>query len=442
MNSTGSQWISSNLSLTGFTLSQAAFMTCKELIENALDATSSCSQPSVGLHIESGAECLEISCSDNGSGFGVDSIESLHTVFQSTPAVGGDVRTGKFGIGLKAIAMMSHSACRGRDVVITSVRAGSDACIQFSLGCGESNEVVIKEVTLAHSPDHSPGVTSRVTVFSPHPSDFDAFLTSVGQYMSELILMRKGLKCTLAVNDEDPEIFASSDTPIPRSIQHQDPCGFVKCTISLTTDPDRIRDARVIKIVRFVNGVPLITPKSATCCLLLGAVTAVLKQTPSMGIELAGTLPSPASVVDSVLMVASPPQGSKWTDLYVRINLTQSSSDVDYSCLSKDGVEGIKSSSGSLTTIVTRCVRSALRQVQSKFPSQFQSNEDFERKNAINKYIPCISKNLAECLARLSCDDAVGRLATITGTGDTGVSMEERLKNALTDALGGPRRRS
>ena len=179
MNSTGSQWISSNLSLTGFTLSQAAFMTCKELIENALDATSSCSQPSVGLHIESGAECLEISCSDNGSGFGVDSIESLHTVFQSTPAVGGDVRTGKFGIGLKAIAMMSHSACRGRDVVITSVRAGSDACIQFSLGCGESNEVVIKEVTLAHSPDHSPGVTSRVTVFSPHPSDFDAFLTSV-----------------------------------------------------------------------------------------------------------------------------------------------------------------------------------------------------------------------------------------------------------------------
>ena len=194
--------------------------------------------------------------------------------------------------------------------------------------------------------------------------------------------------------------------------------------------------------MRFVNGVPLITPKSATCCLLLGAVTAVLKQTPSMGIELAGTLPSPASVVDSVLTVASPPQGSKWTDLFIRVNLTQSSIDVDYSCLSKDGVEGIKSSSASLTTIVTRCVRSALRQVQSKFPSQFQSNEDFERKNAINKYIPCISKNLAECLARLSCDDAVGRLATITGTGDTGVSMEERLKNALTDALGGPRRRS
>ena len=209
---------------------------------------------------------------------------------------------------------------------------------------------------------------------------------------------------------------------------HHDPSGFLHCAVSLEEEATGLGSRVLVR--RFVNGVPLMSTNSGTCHLLAGALAGTAKMCPSMGIELAGGGFRPESIVTCGIWVAKRPQESTWTALVVRVNLVQPPNDVDYNCLSKDGVVGIKSSAAGLAGIVSRCVRSGLRKVQTKFPNQFQSNEDYERKRALNVYIPSIAHNLAACLVRSGRD-----LAALGGTEDAPDAVEARLRKALTDAV-------
>lgn len=429
-----SGWISSNLSLVGFNVSQTAFMTFKELIENSIDATSSSQSPKLSVRIDQCGDLLEISCCDNGLGFLPDSIESIQTIFNSLRSSNASTCTGKFGIGLKAIVMMCHSSCGGRDVSVKSLRAGSNSSVSFDLGCSESHDVIIKNVSVREVAEAN-GFTTCVTACSPFPPDLNLFCQDIRSYITELVTLRGTLHVALSVDDEDEEQFVG-DFSHTKVVNHSDPSGFISCSVGLVTTQS---EGKCINIVRYVNSTPLMTTNSSNCSLLAGCVSAISKQAASLGIEfMPPILFLPDSIVTSACKVSSPPQGSSWTSVVVRVNLTHPSKDVDYTCLSKDGVSGVKSVSSNLSGIVVRCVRGALKKAQTRFSMQFQSNEVFEHKRALSVYIPSIAHNLAELVARVAAnsDNETTRFRLREIIGDTTTeNVEAKLKSVMTETL-------
>jgi DNA topoisomerase VI subunit B len=427
----GSQWMSANLSLTGFNGDNCGFMTCKELIENGLDAVADESHAVIKLEVEGKDAHLMISCEDNGRGFEVDSVDSLCTVFSSSKAMGSRVSTGKFGVGLKAMTMMSSGTCK-TDVVITSAIRGSRTAVVFRLKSTSIGEIVMSEPVLIERT--SEDWTTRVSVCSPAPSNLEDFLEGLTAYMRELCMVRQKTACELILCGNSIFKFPNKDEEIPESVSHQDASGLVRCTACLTFEQPSQDTARIVRIIRFVNGVPLITPNSSGCNMLQGAVGTVLKQSASLGIDLvAASGPLGKDMVCYDMAVSSGPPDSAWTRLLIRINLSQAAANVEYNCLSKDAVVGVKNTSASLPVVVGRCVRACLKKAQMKFRSEFQSHEDFEFKCALKKHIPCIAHNLSALCSRLSSFSAKEKLCLSTNhMGE----IENKISAALIHALG------
>ena len=424
--------MSANLSLAGFSGDLCAFMTCKELIENAVDATCDVPDGGIRLDVDARESNWLVSCEDNGRGFEVDSVEALCNVFSSSKRNAGRASTGKFGVGLKAMVLMCSEACK-QDVVITSAIRGSGSAVKFRLSCDPLGEVVMSEPHLIER--SSSGWTTQVLVHCPVPPSLEEFVESVSVYISELCTSFKtpqfGVEFIL-----DGKSIVKFPTNEPVSfVSHHDASGLIRCTANLSFG----EITRRITIVRFVNGVPLITPSSMACNLLQGALGVVCKLSPSLGIELGKGSVAESSTTDMVrshVSVASGPPDSSWTSLNIRVNIVQQQSrNIEYNCLSKDAVVGVKNTSASLPIVVARCVRACLKKAQAKFRSEFQSHEDFEYKCAVAKHIPCIAHSLSALCERIitsSSSSASGSLRNQIGEVE---GMEVKFKKALTDAL-------
>ena len=139
--------------------------------------------------------------------------------------------------------------------------------------------------------------------------------------------------------------------------------------------------------------------------------------------------------------IKSHPQGSAWSSIQLRINIDTPSEDIEYACLTKSALTGLKSLITTTTTglsqIVARCVRSCLKKLQNKFHSQFQSCEDFENKQALAVYIPVIAYNLAQVVGRIENLEVRTKLAELVTFGD---NVEVRVKDELIRLLG-PRKK-
>jgi DNA topoisomerase VI subunit B len=423
-----SQWISSNLSLAGFDEENTPFMIVKELLDNALDACCGRSVQQVEVHFEQHPDYIEISCSDNGIGFNSESIESIHTVFQSSRFLTGDSCTGKFGIGLKAVAFVSYSGC-SKHLHISSRRASSSTCISFYLVCDDSGDITIRDVSVAEHCENEEATTT-VTAYTRHTQNFEQYLVKVHKYVSESVRLRPNCSISCSVNDEDPEIFLPAN--IPRSITHSDPSGMLQANASIVSTP---KNRPTISIIRYVNGTPLTTRNCMNCVLSSCCQSGIGKMCASMGIEMASAF-SPSDIVTISAGVSNTPHGSSWTGVVIRLNLVHPTRCVDYTCLSKDGVCGIQSTASSLTSIVTRCLRSTLKKLQTKHPTQFQSNEQYERHRALSVYIPSIAFNLAQLVVRIrerNCE-ASAKLFDLFSEGER-ETVEEKLKRLLTDSI-------
>ena len=425
---TGSQWIAANLSITGFSEDFAAFMTVKELVENSIDASAAVGTPVLSLHIERCSDFLEVSCTDNGNGFGVDSVEALTQVFTSSRVSTPVSSVGKFGIGLKAMAMLSHLKCNGRRVSVSSGIRGTSTCVSFELGIDQCGEVAISQAALVDCNEDS--CSTRVTVASPQPPDFEEFKRGVIDYLTELTRARPSVTVSLGFNDEEPEPIRVEESD-SKPVLFSDPSETVTCSVCVICKSARrsTEDAR-IRLVRSVNGVPLITQNSAGCILRQASMAAIVKSSASMGIDVES-----ASVDDSVvfssLKVKSTPLDSSWSEVVIRVDARLASSDVEYVCLSKNGIVGSKTQSVT-AALVGRAVRTALRRTQARFRAQFLSSEAFEHKMAISKHIPVIARHLTEVSSRIS--DA-GIRAKIASLFDIQGDRESDLKSKLLTTL-------
>jgi hypothetical protein len=179
-----------------------------------------------------------------------------------------------------------------------------------------------------------------------------------------------------------------------------------------------------------VNNVPLITLNSGGCILRQSFVGVMLKVSGSMGIELDGDLVNDSSV-SSAITVRAAPQGSSWTDLVVRVNACIPAADVDYTCLSKDGVVGSKSNALS-STVIARSLRTALKRTQARFRMQFLSNEEFERKLSISKHIPVIAHHLAQIADRVTDPVFRDRVQNLFTSSDREAELRTKLLSLLT----------
>lgn len=431
-NCSSSQWISSNLSLTGFTVANAALMTCKELIENAIDATRDVPEQRASLVIEANADHFVITCNDNGRGFASDSVDAIHTLFRSSKVGECSVKsTGKFGIGLKAMALMSSRECGGKDVTIRSLAEDADKDVTFTIGCGDSGEVEIKSLDVSDRGSDDGGFTTTVAVCVPC-CPIESFRKSLWAYLSELGRFVDS-SITVSFIDEDPVVFCE-DSSLSRCVQYKDPSGFVSCLVSWNSDFSG--ENNQLSIIRFVNGVPLVTTNGSNCLLLHGVLLSLTRLSASLGIQLGHPLVPKvdASLVASTVVVEGAPHESSWTQLVVRVNLTAPADQVDYACLSKSSVSGLQGSN--LTMVVSRCLRVALRRLQSKFASQFQSVEAFEHKNAVGRYIPVIVHNLIEMADRVQTDEIRAKLTDLLGAD---FDAKQKLFECLLRLLGPPK---
>lgn len=436
MSSSAHQWISTNLSITGFTEATSAFMTCKELVENALDATVSVDEAVINLHIDESGDYLQICSQDNGTGFMVDSVEALVNVFQSTRSVTEGGTCGKFGVGLKAMAYMSHTLGGGKQITIRSPLQGTDSSVSFSLGVLASGEIEISDAELGEHVE-----CTSITVWAPRPSAMDKFCKDFREYLSELTIFRVGIRITFSVNDDEEDVFAHLSAGVPKSVKHKDPSGLVECVVSISQRNNLSDDSiKMISLIRFVNGVPLLSANACGCNLLQAAALVIARTSASMGLELSQEAFTTSSVIKCSRNVRVSSPDSTWHHLTVRVNLIQPSCRVEYSSLLKEAVVGITRQEGAptLQVIVSRAVKGGLKRIQNRFRNQFQSNEEYEHSRALKFYIPIIAKNLSEAAGRVSNNLFRERLSDIFTSEllSDQSQLESKLNCILTETLG------
>jgi DNA topoisomerase VI subunit B len=419
-------------------------MAFKELVENAVDSTRGISEASISIHIDKLEDCLEITCCDNGSGFDAESVDAVHVIFQSGKLLNKPSHTtGKFGVGLKALAILSHKECCGRELSVQTRIAGLGTCVSFKVGCDEQGTVCIKNTELISNirEDESPRTT--VVSYVPHPPDFNHFQSIVSSYLSELAIgMSRPARFILSFEDEDPTVYASN-AKIEKSVSNVDPSGLISCSITVEQSADEKLVPPQIHIIRYVNEVPLISNSGSNCMLLGGVVSGLKKIAPSMGIDTGFQVGnSQTCPVSFNVPITTNPVGSTWKFLTIRISLSCPAIDVDYGTLSKSSVVGIKTVSASVSTLVSRCVISTCKRLVKKFPSQFQSVEDYEYKKARNQYIPVIAGNLAALIQRLRLETRERIDSVISNEDGRTMDYKSVIESELVDLLGPPRRGS
>ena len=408
-NLNSSQWISANISLTGFTRVNAAFMACKELLENSIDATRDVETPRIELSLSLHDEYFRITCADNGRGFASESVDAIHTMFRSSKLGENSASgTGKFGIGLKAMVVMSNLECEGREVSIQSQAKDEESLITFNIGCCELGEVVIKSFKVGTCVDHSEYCT-LVTVHAPFMSDC---FKDISIYIQELIsgcFLSPSLSVTLNLGDQS-NVYQYTESP--RTFFHKD--SLFSGLVSLVPTP-----VSTIVITRYVNGVPLITSNATESnCTLLSVITDVVrKRASSLGLVFSQpVVPISTSIVQSSLSLSGQPNGCSWGSILIRINLATNSDRLEYTCLSKSALSNKNFD-------IRRFLHTFLKRMQNKFSTQFQSIESWEHKRALNEYIPMIAKNLTLMIQNSSIE---------------GENWDEIIRKSLSELLNEP----
>jgi hypothetical protein len=254
--------------------------------------------------------------------------------------------------------------------------------------------------------------------------------------------MSRPARFILSFEDEDPTVYASN-AKIEKSVSNVDPSGLISCSITVEQSADEKLVPPQIHIIRYVNEVPLISNSGSNCMLLGGVVSGLKKIAPSMGIDTGFQVGnSQTCPVSFNVPITTNPVGSTWKFLTIRISLSCPAIDVDYGTLSKSSVVGIKTVSASVSTLVSRCVISTCKRLVKKFPSQFQSVEDYEYKKARNQYIPVIAGNLAALIQRLRLETRERIDSVISNEDGRTMDYKSVIESELVDLLGPPRRGS
>ena len=199
MSKNPSSWFTDNLSIAGFSADLAAFTTCRELIENAVDASRASALKKIRIKLsEVEPNILEVAVLDWGKGMSSETVDSFTCLFESTAGSSHRPTTsnaeiqavGRFGVGLKLAAINSEIST-GRALRVTS------GGVSFSLHADRVEIIFPTE----HFPENPVTcVTAYAEISGNFRSQFNEYFYEIKRNLGDYDLDIVGL--TSAVSDE------------------------------------------------------------------------------------------------------------------------------------------------------------------------------------------------------------------------------------------------
>jgi len=403
MSDAATGWFARNLAIAGFSEHTAAFTTCKELIDNAVDASRVSGGHKVNLILEQlTPDLVKISCEDWGTGFSQANLDSLSDLFNSTK-VDDCISAGKFGIGLKLI-LLSSIKLTGQPVEIT----GLDFSVILTLTNSKIDFVEFRHFSPA--PD-SP--STRITVFS-NSADPEDLKFRVSSYLSELAQSFPTWKFLLsgaAIERHAGEVVEFQDTRFLCSLEILPGC------------PEK----KKFEIVRLINSTPLIF-NGAECALLSGAIAGLAQSAPSLGVS---DLSNPGVSRSSQAELGCQGLGA-WGRLRLRVDVSLTAEACEYASLAKTAL----APNPDLAAGVTRAVSKTLARAKRRWPAQLKSLADAGRQAALKIHIPALAESLAGIFGRAKSSEVRQKVEELMGFGNlAGVEFEEALVLRITARL-------
>ena len=393
-------WFTKNLAIAGFSDHASAFTTCKELIDNAVDASRSTEKQRVSVYIEElGSGVVKISCEDWGSGFTQTALEALSNLFVSTK---NDtcVSTGKFGIGLKLV-LLSSLKLTGQPVEVNGKTFAVKLVLQDS---------AIEIVDFQNTVDLPNAFSTRITVYSIS-HDVEALINQVHAYLIDLA---ESLPCWNFY-------FSGKQVTAPKveAVSYRDP--IVSCSVYFLPG---VTDNRKVEISRSVNSVPLIF-NGTDCCIMSGAIASLTQCAPSIGLR---DLRNPG-VSELHAQVGCQCDSGDWGKIKLRIDVSLPVDKCVYVSLAKNALVA----DADLSACVNRVVSKALARTKRRWPNQLQSLADAGRQAALKIHIPALAESFADIFARSTSEEMRLKVEELLDLGNVaGEDFREKMIERVT----------
>ena len=429
------EWFSRNLTIAGLSADDAAFTVAKELVHNAVDACRDKATKimiDVSELIEDGNSIIRVSCTDWGKGLGVDEVDAVAGIFKSTKSE--SFSAGKFGVGLKLIALHSQRAT-GRPITLKT----PTFIVDLGLIDDTIDIVSFQKVTNEYN-DNLPSLEAVAHTIC---NDLQRFTRNFLVYMSELSKSLGGTAdLTLTVNGS---LVFPYEHPKPKPLiiyysTKNMSASFEMCLDHKDKRNESDRQFEKISLIRSVNQVPLLF-RGSDCEMIAAFNTALSQCAVSLGLRDIGPITAGSLQADKMSdfdpvsccssLTGCP--GSNWSHLIVRIDASLSSTDCEYTSLIKSG---ISSKDGHLTGSVARVLSKLFSTVKRKWPAEFQSNNDAGKHAAMKVYIPAISNCVANVITRSTNARFREGTENILGVqNDAGPEFKKAVCLAIRDSL-------
>ena len=393
-------WFSRNLAIAGFSEHASAFTTCKELIDNAVDASRATDQQRVCISIEAiGSDVVKICCKDWGSGFTQAALEALSNLFVSTK---NDTctSTGKFGIGLKLV-LLSSLKQTGQPVEVYGKTFG----IKLTM---KDSSIEIADFQNIHA---SPNSFSTSIIVYSISHDIEALQERVHAYLAELA---ESLPCWNF-------LLSGTAVTVPKvdAVFYTDQ--ILTCSAYFCPGAS---DNKKLEICRSVNFVPLIF-NGTDCCLLAGAVASLTQCAASLGLK---ELRNPG-VSDLHAQISCQSESGSWGKLRIRINANLNVDKCQYVSLAKNALVA----DAELSASVNRAVSKVLARAKRRWPKQLQSLADAGRHAAFKIYIPALAESFANIFTKSTSQEMRMKVEELLGLSNVaGEDFKEKMIERVT----------
>jgi len=440
-----------NMVLSGFP-QHPFFMTCKELVDNAVDAIDTEEVLSTAVEVEINQNCeqvgqLGLTVRDKGHGISPDSLGVLSEVFNSSKAEDERIRgsAGQFGVGLKMVLLQARNDIGDQASLRVCARASSgNLCFDLKYFAEEQRIDWNRVKGVIRTP-----LTEWTTeVFAPVAGDGSAVQCAM-QYMSLLVLFRNvGIR--VVCNGVPTQIGYGTDVRGRRQrldsgllfagLRSDNPSAvfFGKrgdgfwCTESCmeAEAPDQLQPL-TIRLYRFANGMPLLGGGAAACAITQEVVQWARTRGAEFGIaglraHDSGDGPTEFAVVLQGQVVP----GRSWHTGNLGVNVKVAGR-VKFTSLTK----AVVASCGETSRAVTSALEGVFSCFKVEHPSEAHSLREWKWKTIIEVDAPHLAKSMASIAVR-SRDESKQQFAKLlrdTGNGSQLPGAKRPRVEALPD---------
>jgi len=405
-----------NMALSGFP-QHPFFMTCKELVDNAVDAINSEEILSTAVEVEINQNCeqvgqLGLTVRDKGHGISPDSLGVLAEVFNSSKADDDSTRgsAGQFGVGLKMVLLQARNDIGDQAALRVCARASSgNLCFDLKY-FSEQQRIDWNRVK---GVIRTPLTEWTTEVFAPVAGDASSVQCAM-QYMSLLVLFRNvGIR--VVCNGVPTQVGYGSDGRARRErldngllfaglrSENSSSTYFGKrgdsfwCTRSSVEQEatDQLQPL-TIRLYRFANGMPLLGGGAAACAITQAVVQWASTRGADYGIVgLRAHDPGDGPTDFAVVLQGQGVPGRRWNSGNLGVNVKVAGR-VKFTSLAK----AVVASGADTTRAVTGALEGVFNNFKTENPHEAHSLREWRWKTIIEVDAPHLAKSMAGIAVR------------------------------------------